>query len=212
MGTRRSPHSSLFCPKEHGQEPVVALLQLTLQRLLQRCASLHKRLARQGKRQQGQLYRNYTPLPRGQQGQPHTGVGQLRQSHREEPENHQAAQHKEETRVDQEPAQDGQRHRMAEQEGIQPLHVESLDADGTLPIPQRRLRRSRRHLQLHEPALPDAARHLRQGTRLAGQVLHRAGMALRRRRRDAQHGARLHRLARAQRVGLHLRRLLYPHP
>ncbi len=201
----------MLLPEEHFGEQVLACLQRTVQHLLQRHAGLHRRFAGEGAGQRGQLHRDDSPLHRGQQEQRGAGQGQLREGHREMREGHPPAQHQEEARVGQAAPQDAQGHRVAQPPRVQPLPVEGVDAHGALAVLLRPVRGRRLHLRLHEPPLRDPARHLRARARLAGQVLHRAGLALRRRGRHPQHGARLHTLARAKGVGLHLRRLLHTH-
>ena len=94
---------------------------------------------------------------------------------------------------------------------VQPVPLEGMDAHGPFAVLQGRVRRGGGYVQLHGTSLPDAARHLRQVESVARQVLHRGGMALRRRGRDTQHAARLYSLVGTQGVGLHLRRLLRAH-
>ena len=197
--------------EEHGKEPLLASLHSEIQHLLQWHFGLHRWFGGKGERQQGQLHRDYPPLPRRQPLQRPVRRRQFRPCHRKEPESHQVAQHQQAPRMDEEPSEDRTRHRVAQPQRIQPHDVESLDADGPLAVSQRCFRRSRRHLFLYEPSLPDPAHHLRQVPCLARQVLHPARVALRRRGRHPQHEPRLHRPPCRERMGLHLRRLLYPH-
>ena len=112
--------------------------------------------------------------------------------------------------MEQQQTEDSQRPRVAGTQGIQPLHLEGLAAHGQGPVPERILRRSRRHLFLYEPTLPDAAVDERTGTGLACQMLYGTGMEIRRRGRDPQHEPRLDGLPRCQGLGLHLCQLLHP--
>ena len=188
---------------------MVALVHRPLQHLLQRQPGLYRGLARERKRQQRQLHGNHSAIYRGQQSQPRAGQRQLRQSHRKVGESHKTAQHKAQAHMEQKPAQDRQRHRMAQPKGIQPLPVEGMAANGQVAIPERRVRRSRRNVLIHVAPVRHTAADKRHSKGVARQMLHRARMALRRRRRDNEDEARHHALQGRERVGLHLCRLLH---
>ena len=126
------------------------------------------------------------------------------------PEGDKAAQHQETTGMEQIAQEKRKRHRMAEQTRIQPVPLESMAADGTLTIHEGVVRRSGFHFRIHEPSVCHATRYLRQGKGLAGKMLRGTGLAIRRRRCDNQNKARLAELEGSERLGLHLRRLLYP--
>ena len=111
----------------------------------------------------------------------------------------------------QEAAQDPTRPRMALPTRVQPLLVACMDAYGTLAVLQGRLRRGCINLRLYVAALSHAACHIRQGARLACQVLHRGGVELRCRGCDTCHKARLYTLGCTEGVGLYAHRLLSAH-
>ena len=88
------------------------------------------------------------------------------------------------------------------------VFMESVDADGPISIPEGGFRGGCCHLRLYEPPLLHPACHLRQGARLACQMLYRAGMDLRCRRCDPKHTARFHPLACPEGMGQDLCPLL----
>ena len=96
--------------KEHADHPMVAFFQCKIQHVLQRLACLYRRLARKGKRQQGQLYRAIAPLHRWKQKQQGIGKGQLRPGYREMPKGDKASQYKETPGMEQVKKEDRQRH------------------------------------------------------------------------------------------------------
>ena len=175
--------------EKHVGKPVVARFQCQVQHLLQRVAGIYRRIARKGKRQQGQLHRNTASLHRGQQGKPRTRQGQFRPRHREMPEGHQTTRHKETPGMEQVEEENGKGHRMAEQKGIQPLYLEGMAAHGQVAVHAGQIRGSSIHVLIHEPPLRHTAGHLRQGEGVARKMLHGTGLALRRGGRDYENQA-----------------------
>ena len=179
----------------------MAVVHSPLQHLLQRQAGLYQRFVREGEGQQGQLHRDAAREYREQQAEPAVGQGQLRTRRGEEREDHQAAQHQGKARMDQEPPQDRQGQGVALALGVQPLPVESMAAAGQVAVYEGRLRRGHRHLQLHEPTLPEPAPAELLSTCLADPELLGAGLDLRCRGHHPQHAPRLHTLPGSQRLG-----------
>lgn len=124
----------MFCAKEYGKEPLVAVVHGALQHLLQRQPGVHRRSGGTGERQPRQLYGDASAICGKQQENARHRQGQLRACHREIGEGNKAAQHKAPSGVDQEQEEDGKGYRVAQSQGVQPIPLACVAAVGQVAV------------------------------------------------------------------------------